>query len=94
VLRRRAWRRRRATASSRNCSIAKAANRGGGRIPVSWNAQVGEDRYRCEPPDDLSRRRYTSSDELFARAILVPVPSVLTARQEKSAAKIIREAVG
>jgi vacuolar-type H+-ATPase subunit F/Vma7 len=29
-----------------------------------------------------------------ARAILVPVPSVLTAQQEKSAAKIIREAVG
>jgi dTDP-4-amino-4,6-dideoxygalactose transaminase len=34
------------------------------------------------------------SDELFERAILVTVPSVLTARQERSAAKIIRQAVG
>jgi dTDP-4-amino-4,6-dideoxygalactose transaminase len=34
------------------------------------------------------------SDELFERAVLVPVPSVLTRRQEDEAAKIIRQAVG
>jgi dTDP-4-amino-4,6-dideoxygalactose transaminase len=33
------------------------------------------------------------SDELFARSILIPVPSCLTEEQEKSAAEVIREAV-
>ena len=33
------------------------------------------------------------SDELFARSILVPIPSKLTEEQEKGAAEAIREAV-
>ncbi|NLX03799.1 MAG: DegT/DnrJ/EryC1/StrS family aminotransferase [Phycisphaerae bacterium] len=64
-----------------------------GKVPLSsagnpWSLpQNAESRY------DYGQGACPRSDELFTRAVLVPIPSKLTAEQEKAAAAAIKESV-
>ena len=46
----------------------QAARRGGASVTFSWDAQEAEDRYRCEPADDLTPEKVF--DQRWASAVL------------------------
>ncbi|MDP2983223.1 MAG: DegT/DnrJ/EryC1/StrS family aminotransferase [Candidatus Latescibacter sp.] len=54
-----------------------------------WNLEANR-----ESVYDYGKGACPRSDELFARGILIPVPSCLTEEQEKGAAEAIKEAAG
>ncbi|MFI5378444.1 MAG: DegT/DnrJ/EryC1/StrS family aminotransferase [Tepidisphaerales bacterium] len=65
-----------------------------GKVPLSKAGNPWALAANSQSVYSYARGACPRSDELFDRAILVPVPSVLTRRQETAAAGIIRAAVG
>lgn len=63
------------------------------KIPLSHAGNPWKLAENAQSTYDYAKGACPKSDALFARAILLPIPSQLTAEQETTAAEIIRQAV-
>ena len=64
-----------------------------GKVPLSPAGNPWELSENAESVYEYSKGTCPSSDDLFARSVLIPIPSRLTEEQEEAAVEVIKSAV-
>ena len=64
-----------------------------GKVPLSPAGNPWELSENAESVYEYSKGTCPSSDDLFARSVLIPIPSRLTEEQEEAAVEVIKAAV-